>query len=64
MHIAYSTCITTPVHWNLNAPKTISTPLEYAAPAAKVVHRLLIIHINNLYPLAGTHLLLGDENQS
>ncbi len=58
--------ITTPVHWSLIIPETISTPLEYAEPAAKWVHRLVIIYINKLYPLqihTDTHLLLGDERQ-
>ena len=35
--------------WLFSIPETISTPMEYAAPTAKLAHRLLIIHINNLY---------------
>ncbi len=50
-------------HRILCIPKTVFTPGKYAAPAAKLAHRLLINHINNLYTLADTHLLLGDEKQ-
>ena len=33
-----------------NNPEMSSAPLEYAASSAKLVHRLLIMHINNIYP--------------
>ncbi len=40
----------TPVYWALSVPETLSTPLEYAAPATKLAHRVLFVLIHDLYP--------------
>ncbi len=59
-HIKAPYTITTPVHLALSITETISTPLEYAAPAAKFVHRLLNHSHQQSLP-SQAHLLLGEE---